>query len=266
MLVGPLTLATTPHVVMQQYIGINGEGIPNQFAVPWLEWAAAPVYYLIYQPWPAVLIGLGVLYSRALFGDADVRARMRVMTWVVTAALASFVVWTVAPPNWPTAVAVFASLIAVPLASVHGIFRYGAFNIAADDRGRMVARSSDLLITVLYAIGTATPAVLLASNLTATGAVLLTTVLAVCLLPLRGGCSAGSTAPSSATGTASWRCSASSAPGWSSPSNPANCSHDSPLPFVTASTPPGSGSSSQDPMARSPDRRWGCRRGGRQPR
>lgn len=185
-LVGPLTLATTPHVVMQQYIGINGEGIPNQFAVPWLEWAAAPVYYLIYQPWPAVLLGLGVLYSRALFGDADVRSRTRVMTWVVTAALASFVVWTVAPPNWPTAVAVFASLIAVPLAAVHGIFRYGAFDIAPDDRGRTVARSSDLLITVLYAIGTATPAVLLANNLTATGAVLLTTVLAVCLLPLRG--------------------------------------------------------------------------------
>ncbi len=185
-LVGPLTLATTPHVVMQEYIGISGEAIPNPFAVPWLEWAAVPVYYLIYQPWPAVLVGLGVLYSRALFGDADVRSRMRVMTWVVSAALASFVVWTVAPPNWPTAVAVFASLIAVPLASVHGIFRYGAFDIAPDDRGRMVARSSNLLITVLYAIGTATPAVLLASNLTATGAVLLTTVLAVCLLPLRG--------------------------------------------------------------------------------
>ncbi|MCU1517677.1 MAG: hypothetical protein JWQ75_2398 [Pseudarthrobacter sp.] len=185
-LVGPLTVLTTPQVVMQQYIGISGDAIPNPFAVPGLEWAAPAVFYLIYQPWPAVLLGLAVLYSRALFGDADVRARMRVMAWVVTASLASFVVWTVGPPAWPTPVAVFASLIAVPLAAVHGIFRYGAFDIAPGDRGRMVARSSNLLITVLYGIGTATPAVLLANNLTPIGAVLLTTVLAICLLPLRG--------------------------------------------------------------------------------
>jgi signal transduction histidine kinase len=185
-LVGPLTLATTPHVVMQQYIGISGEAIPNPFVVPGLEWAATAVYYIIFQPWPGMLLGLVVLCSRAFFGDADVRARMRVMTWVVTAALASFVLWTVTPPNWPTSAAVFVSLIAVPLAAVHGIFRYGAFDIAPDDRGRMVARSSNLLITVLYGIVAATPAVLLAGNLTVIGAVLLTTVLAVSLLPLRG--------------------------------------------------------------------------------
>jgi signal transduction histidine kinase len=127
-----------------------------------------------------------VLYSRALFGDAEVRARMRVMTWVVTAALVSFVLWTFAPPNWIITVAVFASLAAMPLAAIHGILRYGAFDIAPNDRGRMVSRSSNLLITVLFGVATATPAVLLAGSLSATGAILLTTLLAVCLLPLRG--------------------------------------------------------------------------------
>jgi signal transduction histidine kinase len=185
-LVGPLTVLTTPHAVMTQYIGISGDTIPNQFAVPWLEWAAPAVYSLVYQPWPSVVIGLGVLISRALFGDAEVRARTRVMTWVIAAALGSFVLWTFTPPNMIVTVAVFASLIAIPLAAIHGILRYGAFDIGPDDRGRLVARSSNLLITVLYGIGVATPGVLLADSLTVIGAVLLTTLLAICLLPLRG--------------------------------------------------------------------------------
>lgn len=185
-LVGPLTLLTTPHVVMQPYVGISGDAVPNPFAVPWLEWAAPAVQYAIYQPWPSVLLGLSVLYSRALFGDAEVRARTRVMTWVVTAALASFVMWTFAPLTWITTAAVFASLAAVPLAAIHGILRYGAFDIAPDDRGRLVSRSSNLLITVLFGVATATPAVLLAGSLSVTGAILLTTLLAVCLLPARG--------------------------------------------------------------------------------
>ncbi|PTT67435.1 sensor histidine kinase, partial [Arthrobacter sp. HMWF013] len=129
----------------------------------------------------------GVLYSRALFGEAEVRARMRVVTWVVTVSLIAFVPWTIAPPPWndAAAVAVFVSLIAIPLAAIHGILRYGAFDIAPGDRGRLTARSSGLLITVLFGIGAATPAVLLADSLTVIGAVLLTAVLAICLLPLR---------------------------------------------------------------------------------
>jgi signal transduction histidine kinase len=185
-LVGPLTLLTTPHIVMQSYTGISGDAIPNLFAVPWLGWAAPAVHYLVYQPWPSALVGLGVLFSRALFGDAGVRARMQVMTWVVTAALVSFVLWTITPPNWPTSAAVFLSLIMIPLAAIHGILRYGAFDIAPGDRGRLVARSSSLLITVLYGIGVATPGVLLADHLTIVGAVLLAALLAVSLLPVRG--------------------------------------------------------------------------------
>lgn len=187
-LVGPLTLLTTPHVVMPAYAGINGPPIPNPYSVPALEWAAPAVQVFIYQPWPSVALGLGVLYSRALFGEAGVRARMRGVTWVVTASLAAFIPWTFAPPPWANvfAVAVFASLIAVPLTAIHGILRYGAFDIAPGDRGRLTARSSGLLITVLYGIGTATPAVLLADSLTVIGAVLLTATLAICLLPVRG--------------------------------------------------------------------------------
>ncbi len=185
-LVGPLTLLTTPHTVMQAYLGISGQAIPNMFVVPWLEWAAPWVHSLVYLPWPSVAVGLGLLYVRTFFGDEQVRERTRLMAWVVTVSLASFISWSIVPQYWFTTVAVLASLTAMPIAAIYGIFRYGLFDIAPDDRGLLVMRSSGLLITVLYGIAAATPAVLLADRLAVTGAVLLTAILAICLLPLRG--------------------------------------------------------------------------------
>ncbi|WP_168625671.1 ATP-binding protein [Cryobacterium sp. BB307] len=185
LLVGPLTLLTTPHVVMSQYIGISGDAIPNPYAVPWLEWAAPAVQFLIAQPWPAVILGLVLLASRALFGDPEVRARTRVMAITVGASVLAFGLWTFVPGFWGIEVLVYAALIAMPIAAIHGIFRYGAFDIAPGDRGRNVARSSNLLITVIYAIAVAMPAILLAGRLRVVPAILITTLLAVCLLPVR---------------------------------------------------------------------------------
>ncbi|MGW9629618.1 ATP-binding protein [Agromyces sp. NPDC055520] len=183
--VGPLTLLTTPHVVMSQYIGISGDAIPNPYAVPWLEGAAPGVHYLVQQAWPAVALGLWVLASRAIFGEPAVRARTRVMAITVGAALVAFVLLTFLPGAWISQLLVYVGLIALPIAAIHGILRYGAFDIAPGDRGRLVARSSNLLITVVYAAGVATPAVLLAGRLQVVPAVLITTLLAVGLLPLR---------------------------------------------------------------------------------
>ncbi|MGH3706132.1 MAG: hypothetical protein ACRDT9_15965, partial [Agromyces sp.] len=185
LLVGPLTLLTTPHVVMSPYIGISGDAIANPFVVPWLEWAAPAVEYLIVQAWPAVALGLAVLGSRAIFGTPEVRARTRMMALTVGLALVAFVLWTVYPEIWAVEVFVYGTLLALPVAAVHGIFRSGAFDIAPDDRGRMVARSSNLLITVLYAAGVAMPAILLSGRLRVVPAVLITTVVAVLLLPVR---------------------------------------------------------------------------------
>ena len=185
MLVGPLTLLTTPHVVMSPYIGISGDAIPNPFAVPWLEWAAPAVQLLVVQAWPAVVLGLAVLGSRALFGEPEVRASTRVMASTVGVAMLAFVLWTFLPGSGIVEFFVYASLIALPIAAIHGIFRHGAFDIAPGDRGRNVARSSNLLITVLYAIGVATPAVLFSGRLRVVPAVLITTLVAVALLPVR---------------------------------------------------------------------------------
>lgn len=184
-LAGPLTLLTAPHVVMSPYIGISGDAIPNPFALPWLEWAAPVVEILVVQALPAVVLGLALLGSRALFGAPEVRARTRVMAMTVGGAVVAFGLWAFLPGIWFIEVLVYVSLLALPVAAIHGIFRSGAFDIAPDDRGRLVARSSNLLITVIYAAGVAMPAVLLAGRLQVVPAILITTLFAVALLPLR---------------------------------------------------------------------------------
>ncbi|MDF2575079.1 MAG: hypothetical protein K0S05_1991 [Agromyces sp.] len=182
--VAPLSLFVTPDVLTPTSVhGVRSEEIPNPFAVPALV-PAAPVVEWIVDSWPAVFIGLAVLISRAFFGDVAVRARIRIMTWIV---LALVVIW----PLWAAVqhplleIAVFVTLAAIPIAAVHGILRYGAFDIAPGARAQFVARSSNVLITVLYAIAVASPGLLLADSSTVIGAVLLTTLVAVGLLPLR---------------------------------------------------------------------------------
>lgn len=184
-LVGPLTVLTTPHVVMSPFIGIGGESIPNPYFVPWLEWAAPAVHYLVVQSWAAVALGVTVLASRALFGPPEVRVRTRVMALAVGSAMVAFVLWTFVPGVWGVEFLVYASMIAIPVAAIHGILRYGAFDIGPGDRGELVERSSNLLITVVYAAGVATPALLLTPPLRTVPAILLTTLLAVVLLPAR---------------------------------------------------------------------------------
>ena len=184
-LVGPLTVLTTPHVVMSPFIGIGGESIPNPYFVPWLEWAAPAVHYLVVQSWAAVALGITVLASRALFGPPEVRVRTRVMALAVGSAMVAFVLWTLVPGLWGVEFLVYASMIAIPVAAIHGILRYGAFDIGPGDRGALVERSSNLLITVVYAAGVATPALLLTPPLRTVPAILLTTLLAVVLLPAR---------------------------------------------------------------------------------
>ncbi|WP_448003201.1 histidine kinase [Agromyces bauzanensis] len=182
--VAPLSLFVTPNVLTPSSSHENRvEDISNPFAVPALAWAAPAVEWIVYV-WPAVFLGLAVLISRAFFGDVAMRARIRIMTWVVLALVVSWSLWMFVP-NPAVEFAVFVTLAAIPIAAVHGILRYGAFDIAPGARAQFVARSSNVLITVLYAIAVATPGLLLADSSTVIGAVLLTTLVAVGLLPLR---------------------------------------------------------------------------------
>ncbi|MEV1131270.1 sensor histidine kinase [Agromyces sp. NPDC049794] len=183
--VAPLSLVVTSNVLTPTSSHeVPGAEIPNPLAVPALAWAAPAVEWIVYV-WPAVFLGLAVLLSRAFFGDVAMRARIRIMTWVVLALVISWSLWMFVP-NPAVEFAVFITLAAIPVAAVHGILRYGAFDIAPGARAQFVARSSNVLITVLYAIAVAAPGLLLSESSTVIGAVLLTTLVAVGLLPLRG--------------------------------------------------------------------------------
>ena len=193
-LVGPATLLTIDHVVLPQYVELDVGPIPNPYVVAWLEPLRPFVEHVLLQWWPMPALALGVFYWRGLFGGAERRAQLRVMLVVVTCTLGSYMLWETAlvagidgsPFETAMTVAVALSMIAIPVAGIHGILRYGAYDIAVADRGRVVIRSSTTLITILYAWAVAAPGVLLSQALPAPAAVLVTVGVAVLLLPLRG--------------------------------------------------------------------------------
>ncbi len=116
------------------------------------------------------------------------------MTWTVLAVGISWGLWTLSPElgfeGTPLGLFVQAtmlmSLLALPAAGIHGILRYGAYDVADADRARLVVRSSSAFITVLYGIGVTTPALIFFDQLQTWGAVTLTAITAVVLLPVRG--------------------------------------------------------------------------------
>ncbi|MBM7503630.1 ATP-binding protein [Agromyces aurantiacus] len=182
--VAPLSVLVTPTLLLPQFHEPNAETIANPFALPALSWAAPAVEWIVHS-FPSVAFGMAVLVARAFFGAPEVRARMRLMTWVVLGLVVSWSLWLFVPSP-PVEAAVFVTLAAIPIAAVHGILRYGAFDIAPGARAQFVARSSTVLITALYGIAVAAPALLFVDSLTVVGAVLLTTLMAVGLLPVRG--------------------------------------------------------------------------------
>ena len=192
-LVAPLTLLTTPYVVLPQYSGFT-EQVENPLVVPALEWAAPVVDALVVGAVVPAALALLVLLSRAFLGDDQTRSKVRVMAWTVLFLFGSWSLWEwareLAIVGTPLGVmvqgAVLLGMLALPMVGIHGILRYGAFDVADADRGRLVVQSSTTIITVLYGIAVAAPALLLLEDLEPVSAGLLTAIAAVALLPLRG--------------------------------------------------------------------------------
>jgi signal transduction histidine kinase len=192
-LIGPATLLTDPQVVLPEYIGLDGRTLTNPYAVPALA-GLEPVVDAVLRPW-WVVPGLAVLvfFSRWLFGPPARRAQLHVMGAAVTFTLLVYMFWDgIALPRFAgTPVATVASVlvavavIALPVAGIHGILRHGAYDVRVADRGKVVVRSSATLITILYAWGVAAPGLLLAQTLPPATAVIVTTAIAVLLLPVR---------------------------------------------------------------------------------
>jgi signal transduction histidine kinase len=162
--------------------------------VPALEPLRPFVDNVLIEWWVTPAVALLVFYSRGLFSGAARRAQMRVMVVTVTCTLVMYMLWETStimginetPFGTVVTVAVAISMIALPVAGIHGILRYGAYDVALADRGRVVMRSSTTLIAIIYAWGVAAPGVLLSQTLPSATAVLVTAAIAVLLLPVRG--------------------------------------------------------------------------------
>ncbi|MFH8249312.1 histidine kinase [Microbacterium sp. B2969] len=184
---GPLSLVTSEHILWPKYAEIPGDlQVPSPLFVPWLAWAGPVVEVALAGLWLAMVVGLIIFLPRAVFGDAGTRSRLRPLLVSVLAAIGGWTLWTAWPEVWLFGALALAGQIALPAVFIYGILRYGAFDVAAGDRGVAVVRSSGVLITVLYGAAVAAPAVLLGAQIAGVGLVFITALVAVALLPVRG--------------------------------------------------------------------------------
>jgi len=165
-------------------------GIPNPYYVDGLAWVVPWSTGLLLLP----VLGILVFVFRALFGDPQTRQRLRFLGFTLLSAVVGFGLWGVAvffrvPDSTALSVVVsvtiYISLIAIPLAFVHGVFHYGAFGVRTAGRAATALRSLSLLIGLLYACAVAAPAILFAHELMVAQAVVITVAMALALQPLR---------------------------------------------------------------------------------
>ena len=141
--------------------------------------------WIVYS-WPAVFLALAVLISRAFFGDPEVRVRTRLMAWLSFATVLTYSISLFVPENGIANTVLLVALAAIPVVAIHGILRYGAFDVAAEDRARFVTRSSTCSSPCSTASPSSPPPCCSSDRIPPLGIALLTGLVAVALLPVRG--------------------------------------------------------------------------------
>jgi signal transduction histidine kinase len=185
----PLLMIASPTVYTSGWADLP-DGLPNPYAVAGLAWAVPVGQALLLLP----LLGALIFAQRALFGDPETRRQLRFLGLTLAGAVVGFGLWGAAallqvPESaglvTVVSVVVYASLIAIPVTFVHGVFHYGAFGVRTAGRGPTALRSLKLLIGLLYACAVAVPAIVLAQELIVAQAVVLTVAMALLLQPFR---------------------------------------------------------------------------------
>lgn len=192
LLLPPLALFASPTVLVSPWLGVVGHA--NPYAIPSLAWAAPLAAKLSAVGWGTVGLGVIILVSRALTGDPRTRARLRFMAVTVIVATAAYTGWSLAKPlgleDSPAyavtvSVLVYATMLALPVAFVHGVLQYGAFGVDPDERVRVVMRSASFLVGIAYAAAVATPAALIGWRTSMTVVIVVTVLMALAMQPLR---------------------------------------------------------------------------------
>jgi signal transduction histidine kinase len=189
----PLLLVSSSDLVIDRYLLDPQPTVANPFFVPWLSLLSAPVkgFYFGYF---AALAMITIMFVRFVQGNAEQRARMRMLVYV-TALLIPIIALQIilggsAELHDSLAmrllnVMVVILLLMIPVTIVIGIVRYRLFEIDLVIRRSVVFGALTLLIALVYIGLSAAPGFALGNRIPVELAVILTIVAAAAFQPLR---------------------------------------------------------------------------------
>lgn len=193
LLVPPLLLLTSDHLVIDRYVADPPPHIANPFVLPWLEWLGPSLGFLAGGYLGGVLI-LPILFVRFIQADGTQRARMRPLVYVsaglLVVYLAQYTLTELVGPPQPLWLRMFNVLVilfmlAIPATIVIGIVRHRLFDIDLAVSRSLVFGLLTVGIAAVYVGLAAAPGLALGRQIPVELAVVLTIAAAVAFQPLR---------------------------------------------------------------------------------
>ena len=167
--------------------------LPSPLFIPFLE-PLGPILLVLADPILVGIVATGLLFCRFLTAPAEQRRRMRLLTYIMVAAMpilvASIVLRTLgADPN-STAVRVVEAfylpfLLAIPVSIVIGVLRYRLYEIDVIVKRSVVYGALTFGIAIIYVALAVAPGLALGDQIPVQLAVILTILAALAFQPLR---------------------------------------------------------------------------------
>jgi signal transduction histidine kinase len=185
----PLLLLTVPTLVVDRFLLEAAPSAPSPLFVPALA-GLGPAVVAVFGSYLGAIVGFVVLLARFARADAAARRRMRLMVYVMSAALLVTVLTIAVPPTHPAIKVVYALAVpttaAGPLAIVVGVLQHRLYDIDVTVRRSVVYAALVAGIAGVYVVLTAAPGLAFGARIPVEAAVLVTVVAALAFQPLRG--------------------------------------------------------------------------------
>jgi signal transduction histidine kinase len=184
----PLLLLTVPTLVVDRFLLEAVPTVPSPLFVPALA-GLGPAVVAVFGSYLGAIVGFVVLLVRFVGADPLERRRMRLMVYVMSAALLVTVLTVAVPPTHPAIKVVYALAVpttaAGPLAIVVGVLQHRLYDIDVAVRRSMVYAALVVGIAGVYVVLTAAPGLAFGAQIPVEAAVLVTVVAALAFQPLR---------------------------------------------------------------------------------
>jgi signal transduction histidine kinase len=184
----PLLLLTVPHLVVDQFLLEAAPSVPSPLFVPALA-GLGPAVVAVFASYLGAIVGFVVLLARFVRAEPLERRRMRLMVYVISAALLVTVLTVAVPPTHPAIKVVYALAVpttaAGPLVIVVGVLQHRLYDIDVTLRRSVVYAALVAGIAGIYVVLTAAPGLAFGAQIPVEAAVLVTVVAALAFQPLR---------------------------------------------------------------------------------